>query len=174
MRPDDMAPNYFLDGTGQMTGDIVGIQQIIITLVFLGVMVAALVFLKRKGSFIRANLHGDKRIQLVEETAISPTEKLRLIAIDGQMFVMASAKGVQPVLSPLKQAVSLPPLSALQPDLGAKLAAQSARNDATLDGAEQSASPMELTQAVSASPDRQIDEADIKAFQEKFKSWRQR
>ena len=174
MRPDDMAPNYFLDGTGQMTGDIVGIQQIIITLVFLGVMVAALVFLKRKGSYIRANLHGDKRIQLVEETAISPTEKLRLIAIDGQMFVMASAKGVQPVLSPLKQAVSLPPLSALQPDLGAKLATQSARSDAALDGAEQSASPMELTQAVSASPDRQINEADIEAFQEKFKSWRQR
>ena len=118
MRPDDMAPNYFLDGTGQMTGDIVGIQQIIITLVFLGVMVTALVFLKRKGSFIRANLHGDKRIQLVEETAISPTEKLRLLAIDDQMFVMASAKGVQPVLSPLKQAVSLPPLPAPQLDWG--------------------------------------------------------
>jgi hypothetical protein len=169
-----MAPNYFLDGTGQMTGDIVGIQQIIITLVFLGVMVAALVFLKRKGSYIRANLHGDKRIQLVEETAISPTEKLRLVAIDGQMFVMASAKGVQPVLSPLKQSISLPPLSALQPDLGAKLAAQSAGSDATSDGVEQSASPVELTQTVSASTARQIDEADIKAFQEKFKTWRQR
>jgi len=99
---------------------------------------------------------------------------LRLIAIDGQMFVMASAKGVQPVLSPLKQAVSLPPLSALQPDLGAKLAAQSARSDALSDISEQSVSPLELTQTVSASPARQIDEADIKAFQEKFKSWRQR
>ena len=169
-----MAPNYFLDGTGHMTGDIVGIQQIIITLVFLGVMVAVLVFLKRKGSFIRANLHGDKRIQLVEETAISPTEKLRLIAIDGQMFVMASAKGVRPVLSPLNQAVSLPPLPALQLDLGAKSAEQFARSDATPDGAQQSAGPVELTQTVSASPARQIDEADIKAFQEKFKSWRQR
>ena len=174
MRSYDMAPNYFLDGTGQMTEDIVGIQQIIITLVFLGVMVAALLFLKRKGSFIRANLHGDKRIQLVEETTISPTEKLRLLAIDGQMFVMASAKGVQPILSPLNQAVSLPPLSALQSDLGTKLAAQPARDDATLDGAEQSASPVELTQAVSALPDRQIDEADVRAFHEKFKSWRQR
>ena len=169
-----MAPNYFLDGTEQMTGDIVGIQQIIITLVFLGVMVAALLFLKRKGSFIRANLHGDKRIQLVEQTAISPTEKLRLLAIDDQMFVMASVKGVQPVLSPLKQAFSLPPLPALELDSSAKLASQSARSDATLDGAEQSTSPVELTQAVSASPDRQIDEADIRAFQEKFKSWRQR
>ena len=176
-----MAPNNFLDGTGQMTGDIVGIQQIIITLVFLSVMVAVLVFLKRKGSFIRANLHGNKRIQMVEDTAISPTEKLRLIAIDGQMFVMVSAKGVQPVLSPLKQAASVPPLSALQLDLDAKLAAQSGRTDATLDGTEQSAGPVELTQAVSAlpdrqidEPDRQIDEADIKAFQEKFKSWRQR
>ena len=170
-----MAPNYFLDGTEQMTGDIIGIQQIIITLVFLGIMVVALLFLKRKGSFIRANLHGDKRIQLVEETAISTTEKLRLLAIDDQMFVMASAKGAQPVLSPLKQAVFLPPSSALQqPDSGTKLAEQFARSDASLDGAEQSTSPVELTQAVSASPDRQIDEADIKAFQEKFKSWRQR
>ena len=52
-----MAPNYFLDGTEQMTGDIIGIQQIIITLVFLGMMVVALLFLKRKGSFILSLIH---------------------------------------------------------------------------------------------------------------------
>ena len=91
-----------------MSADIVGLQQITITLIFLGVLVGVLIFLKRKGSFIRANLHGDKRIMMVEEIAISPTEKLRLLQIDGQMFVMASAKGVQPVLSPLYFASSNP------------------------------------------------------------------
>ena len=56
-----------------MSADIVGLQQITITLIFLGILVGVLIFLKRKGSFIRANLHGDKHIMMVEETAISPT-----------------------------------------------------------------------------------------------------
>jgi hypothetical protein len=168
-----------------MSANIVGLQQIIITLVFLGVLVGVLIFLKRKGSFIRANLHGDKRIMMVEETAISPTEKLRLLKIDGQMFVMASAKGVQPVLSPLYSASSKTPSNASSgvsaQDSSADFAAQFSANAGMASQLEepdnaQSLPPLELTRPVSA-PAKQaakVNEADVKAFQEKFKSWRQR
>ena len=171
-----------------MPGDIVGLQQIVITLMFLGVLVGALIFLRRKGSFIRANLHKDKRIQLVEETAISPSEKLRLVSIDGQMFVMASAKGVQPVLTPLGNAFNHHAPAEPQADFGAEFTAKATRN------AFEMAAPLELTQPVSGPASGaasksvsktasepasglasgQVDAADIEAFQEKFKSWRQR
>ncbi len=164
-----------------MSADIVGLQQIIITLVFLGVLVGVLIFLKRKGSFIRANLHGDKRIMMVEETAISPTEKLRLLKIDGQMFVMASAKGVQPVLSPLYSVPSKTPSGATAQDSSPDFAVKFSANAGMASRSEesdtaQSLPPLELTRPVSA-PAKQaskVDEADVKAFQEKFKSWRQR
>ena len=167
-----------------MSADIIGLQQITITLVFLGVLVGVLIFLKRKGSFIRANLHGDKRIMMVEERAISPTEKLRLLNIDGQMFVMASAKGAQPVLSPLysassnaSQQASGTPSQDSSPDFAAQFSASTSMATRSEDpDTAQSLSPIELTRPVSA-PVKQaekVDEADVKAFQEKFKSWRQR
>ena len=167
-----------------MSADIVGLQQITITIIFLGVLVGVLIFLKRKGSFIRANLHGDKRIMMVEEMAISPAEKLRLLQIDGQMFVMASAKGVQPVLSPLYFASSNPSQQASgahsqdsSPDFAAQFSANAGMTSRP-EGpdAAQSPPPLELTRPISA-PVKQaakVDEADVKAFQEKFKSWRQR
>ena len=167
-----------------MSADIVGLQQITITLIFLGILVGVLIFLKRKGSFIRANLHGDKRIMMVEETAISPTEKLRLLKIDGQMFVMASAKGVQPVLSPLHAASSHgtqqssgAPSQNSSSDFAAQFTANAGMASRPEDGStSQTLPPLELTRPVSA-PAKQaakVDEADVKAFQEKFKSWRQR
>ena len=171
-----------------MPGDIVGLQQIVITFIFLSVLVGVLIFLRRKGSFIRANLYKDKRIQLVEETAISPNEKLRLVSIDGKMFVMASAKGVQPVLTPLGSASNHHTPAAPQADFGAQFTAQASQNAAEM------AAPLELTQPVSVPASGaasravsktvsepasslasgQVDAADVKAFQEKFKSWRQR
>lgn len=144
-----------------MSADIVGFQQIAITLVFLGFLIGLLVFLKRKGSFIRANLHGDKRIKMLEVTAISPTEKLRVLEIDGQLFVMASTRGAQPVLMPLASTGRLGEPSSYKP-------AQPV-----------DAAPVELTQAMNvplstSNQAQQLDEADVRAFQEKFKRWRQR
>ena len=175
-----------------MPGDIVGLQQIVITFIFLSVLVGVLIFLRRKGSFIRANLHKDKRIQLVEETAISPSEKLRLVSIDGHMFVMASAKGVQPVLTLLGSASNYYSPAAPQADFGAQFTAMASQNSAEM------AAPLDLTHPVSEPASGaasmavsktasepasglapglasgQVDAADVRAFQEKFKSWRQR
>ena len=84
-----------------MYSQIIGTQQIVVTAVFLAVMIVVLIILRRKGGAIRASLKAGKRISVVEDTAVSPTERLRLISIDHSEFVMLSAKGQQPVLMPI-------------------------------------------------------------------------
>ena len=86
-----------------MLGEIVGLEQISITLAFLGVMIAILLFLRRKGGAIRSSLHAGKRIHVIEETAVAPGERLRLITIDDQTFVMISSKGVASSIVPIQQ-----------------------------------------------------------------------
>ena len=85
-----------------MYSQIIGTQQIFVTAIFLAVMIVVLIILRRKGGAIRASLKAGKRISVVEDTAVSPTERLRLISIDHSEFVMLSAKGQPPVLMPLK------------------------------------------------------------------------
>ena len=83
-----------------MYSQIVGTQQIAITAVFLGIMLVVLIILRRKGGAIRASLKAGKRIAVIEDAAVSPTERLRLISVDDSEFLMLSAKGQAPVLMP--------------------------------------------------------------------------
>ena len=87
-----------------MVAQIVGLQQVVITVAFLSFLIGLLVFLRMKGGSIKANLQKGQRIKVIEETAISPSERLRLITIDGLGFVMLSGKGIQPAFMPLTSA----------------------------------------------------------------------
>ena len=89
-----------------MYSQIIGTQQIVVTAVFLGVMLVVLIILRRKGGAIRASLKAGKRIAVIEDTAVSPTERLRLISVDDSEFLMLSAKGQAPVLMPFTTLVS--------------------------------------------------------------------
>ena len=113
-----------------MLGEIVGLQQISITLAFLGVMIAILIFLRRKSSAIRSSLHAGKRIHVIEETAVAPGERLRLITIDDQTFVMVSTKGAASSIAPIHQPQLGPAAAELSPALEAALAAAQAPNEA--------------------------------------------
>lgn len=84
-----------------MYTDIIGTQQIVITTAFLGAMILMLIILRRKSTVIRASMKAGKRLSVVEDTAVSPTERLRLIKVDAQEFIMVSAKGHAPSLVPL-------------------------------------------------------------------------
>ena len=102
-----------------MLGEIVGLQQISITLAFLSVMIAILFFLRHKGAAIRSSLHSSKRIHVLEETVVAPGERLRLITIDDQNFVMVSAKGVAPSIVPIQQLHPAPAVAGTSPDFAA-------------------------------------------------------
>ena len=167
-----------------MVAQIIGLQQIVITVAFLSFLIGLLVFLRMKGGSIKANLQKGQRIKLIEETAISPTERLRLITIDGLEFVMLSGKGIQPVFMPLSSAAlqieKLPVKSAFALDdqsseqlETAKPVSDLAPLELTIPAFSQSKQTTEPVDKGDMNPE-QINPAEVAAFAAKFKGWRKK
>ena len=143
-----------------MYSQIIGTQQIVVTAVFLGVMLMVLMILRRKGGAIRASLKAGKRIAVIEDTAVSPTERLRLISVDDSEFLMLSAKGQTPVLMPITVTSTVPAVASAPSfvglaDIDAPQTAASTPSAAQTEGDKLYPSPAERA-----------------AFIEKFQSWR--
>ena len=173
---------FFLLGACRMLGEIVGLQQIMITLAFLGIMIGVLFLLRRKGSAIRSSLHGGRRITIIEDTAVAQGERLRLVQIDDQTFVMISAKGVAPSLVPLYQSQPTTVAPAFS-NAFAKAVAEAKDSDSS-----DASLPMELTEladdgqnlvsqrtstpspSISQAP---VDDKQMSDFAVTFKRWRQ-
>jgi flagellar biogenesis protein FliO len=148
-----------------MYSQIIGTQQIVVTAVFLGVMLVVLIILRRKGGAIRASLKAGKRIAVVEDAAVSPTERLRLISVDDSEFLMLSAKGQASVLMPFTTAKAVPANTVL-----AKAGTSPSMGLADIDAPKQASSAPSALQTggdtLYPSP------AERAAFIEKFQSWR--
>ena len=143
-----------------MYSQIIGTQQIVVTAVFLGVMLVVLIVLRRKGGAIRASLKAGKRIAVEEDTAVSPTERLRLISVDDREFLMLSVKGQAPVLMPFTT-----PSAVL-----AEATTSSSIGLADIDASNQSSSKQSAAQA--SNDTLYPTPAERAAFIEKFQSWR--
>ena len=148
-----------------MYSQIIGTQQILVTAVFLGVMLVVLIILRRKGGAIRASLKAGKRISVIEDTAVSPTERLRLISVDESEFLILSAKGQAPVLIPIT--------------LTSTVSTAATSNEAVASPSMGLADIDELDQASLTQPKTQTggdtlypSPAERAAFIEKFQSWR--
>ena len=160
-----------------MYTNIIGTQQILITAAFLGVMVLLLIILRKKSTIIRANMRAGKRINIIEDTAVSPTERLRLISVDSARFIMISAKGHAPSLVCLNVAETKP--------LTQKMSGSNVDNEtdemkaalAEAMNAHATANPFERhsTNPLAAVNDTEdVNQNDKQqAFAEKFRSWRQ-
>ena len=173
-----------------MFGEIVGLQQITITLAFLSVMIAILFFLRRKGGAIRSSLHAGRRIHVIEDTAVAQGERLRLVQIDDQTFVMVSAKGTAPSLVPLHQPQPATNESNFSPAFAKALNAAQDENgwaeSGQAENGQDGPAPMELTERAdggqilprhqpphsSASP-AQADDKQMSDCAVTFKRWRQ-
>ena len=148
-----------------MYSQIIGTQQIVVTAVFLGVMLVVLMILRRKGGAIRASLKAGKRIAVIEDTAVSPTERLRLISVDDSEFLMLSAKGQVPILMPFTKA-----LDTQANPVSAKATTSPSLGLADIDGPKQVPSAKSAEQS---GGDRLYpSSAERAAFIEKFQSWR--
>ena len=160
-----------------MYTDIISTQQILITAAFLGVMVLLLIILRKKSTVIRANMRAGKRINIIEDTAVSPTERLRLVSVDSERFIMISAKGHAPSLvclnvsekKPLTQQISGSNMDGKTNEIKAGLA-EAMEAHATSKRFEKPLSNP-LLAATDAPEVNQKDEQQ--AFAEKFRSWRQ-
>jgi len=158
-----------------MYSQIIGTQQIVVTTVFLGVMLVVLIILRRKGGAIRASLKAGKRIAVIEDAAVSPTERLRLISVDDSEFLMLSAKGQAPVLMPFTTAKAVPantvPANTVPANtVLAKAGTSPSMGLADIDAPKQASSAPSAVQTggdtLYPSP------AERAAFIEKFQSWR--
>ena len=143
-----------------MYSQIIGTQQIVVTAVFLGVMLIVLIVLRRNGGAIRASLKAGKRIVVIEDTAVSPTERLRLVSVDDDKFLMLSAKGHAPVLMPLTTQSALPVGAATSSSLGLADIGEPNQTASTQSSAQTGGDRLYPTPAERA------------AFIEKFESWR--
>ncbi|MGA1187308.1 MAG: hypothetical protein ACO3WT_08185 [Candidatus Puniceispirillaceae bacterium] len=158
-----------------MYSQIIGTQQIVVTAVFLGVMLVVLIVLRRKGGAIRASLKAGKRIAVIEDAAVSPTERLRLISVDDSEFLMLSAKGQAPVLMPFTTAKAVPantvPANTVPANtVLAKAGTSPSMGLADIDAPKQASSAPSAVQTggdtLYPSP------AERATFIEKFQSWR--
>ena len=160
-----------------MYTDIIGTQQILITTAFLGVMVLLLIILRKKSTAIRANIRAGKRINIIEDTAVSPTERLRLVSVDSAQFIMISAKGHAPSLVCLNVSETMP-LS--QGILGSNKDSESDEMKVALAEAMEAHANSKrferpsINRPAAASGTEKIKQNDEQqAFAEKFRSWRQ-
>jgi flagellar protein FliO/FliZ len=158
-----------------MYTNIIGTQQIVITAAFLGVMILMLIILRKKSTVIRASMKAGKRVSVVEDTAVSPTERLRLVKIDAQEFIMVSAKGHAPSLVPLAVSDSGSASQEIQKNTDTN---EHDALDAAVAGAMQAhAAAKPFIKSAAPHADSQGDEAlshdQQKAFAKTFQSWRQ-
>ena len=158
-----------------MYTNIIGTQQIVITAAFLGVMILMLIILRRKSTVIRASMKAGKRVSVVEDIAVSPTERLRLVKVDAQEFIMVSAKGHAPNLVPLAVSITGSHLQKIHRNVGTS-------EDNALDAAVADAMQVHATAKstdITGAPNTasQINETPSddqqQAFAKTFQSWRQ-
>jgi len=154
-----------------MYTNIIGTQQIVITAAFLGVMILLLIILRKKSTVIRASMKAGKRISIVEDTAVSPTERLRLVTIDTNEFIMVSAKGHAPSLVPLTTGDMGPGIKENQP------AVPDAKMEAAISDAMQAHAAAKAFNDTREAPAKaQTSQSainDPQAFAKTFQSWRQ-
>ena len=118
-----------------------------------------------------------KRIVVIEDSAVSPTERLRLVKIDGSDFVMVSAKG------------HAPSLMLLTNDHAKSKLRQSSQND-DMDNADTMHAAMENSMEADRATSKLFAAEDVpsydgntklttsdyqqQAFAQTFQSWRQK
>ena len=160
-----------------MYTNIIGTQQILITAAFLGVMVLLLIILRKKSTVIRANMRAGKRINIIEDTSVSPTERLRLLSVDSARFIMISAKGHAPSLvclnvsekKPLTQQISGSNMDGETDEMKAALAEAMEAHATSKPFEKPSINPLGAVTGT-----EEVDRNDKQqAFAEKFRSWRQ-
>ena len=89
-------------------------EQIAIIFIFLSILLGVLLFVRKNKDKFSLKLRNKSSILVLEDTAISQSERLRLIKVGEETFLMSSAKGVSAQLIKLdpdnsvsKQAVLL-------------------------------------------------------------------
>ena len=72
---------------------VISMDQIVIIVAFLMLLFVLMWFVKRNRGGIAGRLNPSRRMQHVEDLALAPHQKLHLVEIDGQRFLVHAGKG---------------------------------------------------------------------------------
>ena len=78
----------------------ISLTQIIVVLLFLGTLILLQQLLKNNKFNFQDRLNKKRRMILIEEFALSNSERIRLIRVDGSEYLYCSAKGSSPTIIP--------------------------------------------------------------------------
>ena len=78
----------------------ISLTQIVVVLLFLGTLILLQQLLKNNKFNFQGRLNKKKRVILIEEFALSNSERIRLIRVDGTEYLYCSAKGSSPTIIP--------------------------------------------------------------------------
>ena len=78
----------------------ISLTQIVVVLLFLGALILLQQLLKNNKFSFQDRLNKKKRVNLIEEFALSNSERIRLIRVDGTEYLYFSTKGSSPTIIP--------------------------------------------------------------------------
>lgn len=79
-------------------------NQFLVIGLFLIVLVGLMMLVRRYKDPLASQLGGQRRVRLVEDTAIGSNERIKLVTIDGAHYAVITSKNQQPVILTLDQA----------------------------------------------------------------------
>jgi len=72
---------------------VISMDQIVIIVAFLMLLFLLMWFVKRNRGGIAGRLNPSRRMQHIEDLALAPQQKLHLVEVDGQRFLVHAGKG---------------------------------------------------------------------------------
>ena len=78
----------------------ISLTQIIVVLLFLGILIVLQQLIKNNKFSFQSHLNKKKRVKLIDEFALSNSERIRLIKVDDKEYLYFFSKGSSPTVIP--------------------------------------------------------------------------
>ena len=89
-------------------------EQVAIIFIFLSILIGVLFFVRKNKFILKTKFQNEKSISVIEDVAINQTERLRLVKVGDETFLMSSGKGISAQLIKLDPENSASKTSKLQ------------------------------------------------------------
>ena len=89
-------------------------EQVAIIFIFLSILIGILFFVRKNKFILKTKLQNEKSISVIEDVAINQTERLRLVKVGDETFLMSSGKGISAQLIKLDPENTASKISKLQ------------------------------------------------------------
>ena len=84
-----------------MIVDDISISQILTAIIFIAVLIAIQIFIKKNRNTLKNKFSPNQRITVTQTTRLSPTERVQIIQVDKLEYLYFFSKGNQPVVIPI-------------------------------------------------------------------------